>query len=229
MNYNKAIIFCVLTFCFLASDAEAIDLSVGGVRIQKKVRTLNSIKRQNVVHQSLDYSCGPAGLATLLNYYLADPTPEQQIIAHLLTITPKEKVIARNGFSLLDLKRYAEARGYKATGYKMDMDNLRELGKPALVPIKFKNYRHFVVVKGVFGDRVFLADPSQGNMTMKCDKFENIWVNGIAMLIENENAYNFSFYPLQVFKEDTRIANYKAMHRTILQNVIRTTIYPHEY
>jgi predicted double-glycine peptidase len=39
------------------------------------------------------------------------------------------------------------------------------------------------VVKGVTSDRVFLADPGFGNVTMKTNRFKEIWKNGIVFTV----------------------------------------------
>ena len=78
----------------------------GGLRLNKKVKPMNVLKRRNVFTQSLDFSCGAAGLSTLLNFYLNDPVSEKEIIDALLKIVPLQKVKARKGFSLFDLKKY---------------------------------------------------------------------------------------------------------------------------
>ncbi|MBZ0166558.1 MAG: peptidase C39, partial [Candidatus Omnitrophica bacterium] len=113
----------------------------------KKVKPLREIKQENIVHQSLDYTCGPAGLSTLLNYYLDDPISEKEIIEALHKHVPREKAIERGGFTLLDLKNFAQAKGYDVTGYRMDVEFLRNVKQPVLVRINFKNYSHFVIVK----------------------------------------------------------------------------------
>lgn len=232
MHRARVSIFCFLavSFIFLSSDiCLAANFSVAGVRINKKVRSMKEIRQQNVVTQSLDFSCGPAGLSTLLNYYLKDPISEKQIVSELLQTTPLAKVKERKGFSLYDLKQYAERKGYKVTGYQMDFDFLKKLHKPVLVPIKFKNYRHFVVVKEVIGDRVFIADPAIGNMTMKDVKFKALWTNGIGFLVEHQNEEDLGSYPLQVAKEDVRLSEYQMFQNLMDPGRIRTTIFPNEW
>ena len=92
---------------------------------------------------------------------------------------------ARKGFSLLDLKHFVQARGYRAQGFsEMSLEELADLKIPALVPIRSKGVDHFVVVRGVFGDRVVLADPAFGNMTIKARKFQEIWKQGIAFIVQ---------------------------------------------
>ena len=227
----KRILTLFLSFLILegivGTPIFAVSFSVGGLRVNKEVRNMREIKRKNIVTQSLDYSCGAAGLSTLLHYYHGDAVSEKDIIATILQFVPLEKIKERKGFSLLDLKNFAQTKGYKVTGYKMDMDFLRKLGKPVLVPIKFKNYSHFVIVKAVLANRVFIADPAAGNMSMKIDKFKNIWTNGIGLIIERENSSGE--YALQVKNEDMIITDYKLLRRLVDQAFIRTAIFTSEY
>ena len=66
----------------------------------------------------------------------------------------------------------------------MSIEELADLKIPAIVPIRSKGVDHFVVVRGVFGDRVVLADPAFGNMTIKAGKFQEIWKQGIAFIVQ---------------------------------------------
>jgi len=106
------------TFCY--NDAFAASFRVNGITLNKKVKSLKEIKSANIIHQSLDYSCGAAGLSTILHYYLNEPVSEKDIITGLLKSTDLAKVQRRKGFSLLDLKKFSEAKGYKASGYCND-------------------------------------------------------------------------------------------------------------
>jgi hypothetical protein len=83
----------------------------------------------------------------------------------------------REGFSLLDLKRYVEAHGFKGEGLgQLDFDDLVE-NAPIMVPVDALGYNHFVIFRGVMGDRVLLADPAWGNRTMTIDKFKRMWLD----------------------------------------------------
>ena len=62
-------------------------------------------------------SCGAAALSTVLTYDFKDPTPETAIVVWILHRVDAARVRARGGFSLLDLKHFAEARGYHAEGF----------------------------------------------------------------------------------------------------------------
>lgn len=219
-------------FILLSSPSFAASFTVNGITLKKEIKPLREIKRANVVNQSLDFSCGTAGLSTLFNFYLGDNISEAEIIEALLKIIPLEKVKERRGFSLLDLKLYAQQRGYNAVGYKMDIDFLRELNKPVLVPIKFKNYRHFVIVRGVVADRVFIADPAAGNVSMKIDKFLRIWTEGIGLVIEKphkDTEEHLTNVALTVKKDDFVISDYKQIRNLLNADLIRTTYFPTEW
>lgn len=220
---------CVfLCICFYITPCWAADIVVGGTRISKKVKTLKEIKHEKIVSQSLDFSCGAAGLSTLLKYYHNDAVNEGEIINALLTKVPLQKIKERKGFSLLDLKNFAESRGYQVTGFKTDIDFIKTQKKPFLVPVRFRNYSHFVIIKAVVADRVFIADPAAGNMTMKINKFNKIWTNGIALLIEKPGEGQEES-GLEPEEKDLLITSYQSIKRTLDPRLIRTTIFPYEF
>lgn len=146
----------------------------------RPVRSLLEIRHENVVVQEFDLSCGAAALATLFNFQHGDPVAEREIATALMGrqdyIDNPLVVRLRHGFSLLDLKRYAERRGYRGRGYGgLDLDALVERA-PVMVPVNHLGYSHFVVFRGVRGDRVLLADPAWGNRTMRIERFEEAWI-----------------------------------------------------
>ncbi|GGG68488.1 C39 family peptidase [Edaphobacter dinghuensis] len=150
----------------------------------KPLRTLKDIRDDGVVHQRWDMSCGAAALSTILTYDFNDNTPEAAIVVWILHRVDASRVRARGGFSLLELKQFAQARGYTAEGFSgMSIEDLAAEDSWVITPIHFKTFDHFVVVKGVVGDRVILADPGFGNVTMKTTRFANIWKNGIVFVV----------------------------------------------
>jgi uncharacterized protein len=153
----------------------------------KPVRTFLELQQDKVVRQQWDLSCGAATLATILAYQHGDPIPERAIAEAMLERTDSELVQARMGFSLLDLKRFAESRGYVATGYAdLMLADLVEF-RPAIVPIKLTTFDHFVVFRGRQGDRVLLADPSYGNRIMHVATFEKVWRDNIAFIVQRRD------------------------------------------
>ena len=150
----------------------------------KPIRTLKELRDEGVVRQRWDMSCGAAALSTMLTYDFNDNTPEAAIVVWILHRVNPVRVRARGGFSLLDLKHFAQARGYTAEGFSgMSLEDLAAEKSSVITPIRFKGFDHFVVVKGIVGDRVIIADPGFGNVTMKTGRFVKIWKNGIVFII----------------------------------------------
>ena len=144
------------------------------------VRSLLEFRQQAVVVQKFDLSCGAAALATLLNYQFGDPVTEREVTRGLIRrkeyIAHPELVRIRQGFSLLDLKRYVTTRGYVGVGYgNLEMSDLIRLA-PVIVAVSPFGYNHFVVFKGLVGDRVVFADPAYGNRSMPRAKFEKMQI-----------------------------------------------------
>ncbi len=190
MKKVAAVLFLFLFFLFSALAEERsrvpiiIGMKFGSFKIYPKTKTARNINFRHIVRQKMDFSCGSAATATIYNYYLNDPLTENQVINGLFKFGNKRKIVQNRGFSLLDIKRLSNVLGYKVNGYKLDLDSLIELGKPAIVTIVLGNYKHFVVFRGAIKDRVFLADPALGNTIMKRDRFDKIWYKHIALIIE---------------------------------------------
>jgi predicted double-glycine peptidase len=164
-----------------ASSGSTGEESWGKAEDTRPVTSLLELRRDRVVVQQWDLSCGAAALATLLNYQHGNPVSEKTIAKGLISrdeyLKNPDIVRARMGFSLLDLKRYVESQGYRGIGYKnlTFQDLLRSA--PILVPIDNNGYSHFVVFRGVSGNRVLLADPAWGNRTMLIEQFEDVWLD----------------------------------------------------
>ena len=146
----------------------------------RPVKSLLEMRRDKTVVQQWDLSCGAAALATLLTYQHNDPVPEREIARGLIRreeyIAHPELIEARQGFSLLDLKRYVEQRGYVGVGYgRLTFEDLIERA-PIMVPVDFYGYKHFVIFLGMMGNRVLLADPAWGKRTMLRESFEKAWL-----------------------------------------------------
>jgi len=155
-----------------------------GVQGSKNIRSLKEIRDEGVVKQRWDVSCGAAALSTLLTYDFKDDTPETAIVVWLLHRVDAQRVRSRGGFSLLDLKHFSEARGYHAEAFSgMTIEDLVLEKTSVIVPIREKGFDHFVVVKGIYAGHVIVGDPGFGNMTMRVDRFQKLWKNGIVFVV----------------------------------------------
>lgn len=155
-----------------------------GLQGSKNIRSLKEIRDEGVVKQRWDVSCGAAALSTLLTYDFKDNTPETSIVVWLLHRVDAGRVRSRGGFSLLDLKHFAEARGYHAEAFSgMTIEDLALEKTSVIVPIRVKGFDHFVVIKGIYAGHVVVGDPGFGNMTMRVDRFSALWKNGIVFVV----------------------------------------------
>ena len=138
---------------------------------------------RGIVRQAYDYSCGSASLTTLLNGYVGTQLTEQQTMNGLLKFGETEKIIERRSFSLLDMKRFVAAVGLDSGGYKGEFSDLVKQGQPAIVPISYAGFKHFVVFKAYKDGRVYVADPALGNISFDEVRFQEIWENNTLFLI----------------------------------------------
>lgn len=143
----------------------------------------SEFKFKHIVRQAYDYSCGSAALVTVINNYLGIQVTEQQAMEGMLAHGERESIVARRGFSLLDMKRYVVTLGATAAGFRAEMSDLAQLKQPGIVPIEYAGYKHFVVFRGIRDGRVFLADPSAGNITFPVEEFATLWDRNTVFLL----------------------------------------------
>ena len=144
------------------------------------VRSLIELRQRNVVLQQWELSCAAAALATILRYQYGVPVTERSVALGLINreeyLANPDLVRLRQGFSLLDLKRFVDSLGYEGIGLgQLALSDLLERA-PIIVPVRIRGYPHFVVFRGATSDRVLLADPAFGNVTMSIPKFVDAWI-----------------------------------------------------
>jgi uncharacterized protein len=127
----------------------------------------------SVVMQQYDFSCGAAAVATLLTHHYGRPTPESDVFESMYE-NGDQAVIQQNGFSFLDMKEYFTRIGVKADGFELTLDEINDLGVPAIALIDLDGYSHFVLIKGIRAKRVLIGNPALGIMSMSREKFDAI-------------------------------------------------------
>jgi hypothetical protein len=148
------------------------------------IRSIKEARFHRVIKQEFDFSCGSAALATLLSFHYDSPVTESTVFTEMFKVGDQKR-IEKYGFSLLDMKQYLTTHDLRADGFKVDLDRFAEIGVPAITLIETQGYLHFVVVKGVKGNRILVGDPAKGTRTIPRDKFATIW-NGIAFVIRDK-------------------------------------------
>ncbi|MGE3538075.1 MAG: C39 family peptidase, partial [Candidatus Tectimicrobiota bacterium] len=171
-------------------------------RLQLPITSYKPLRARRLVRQAYDYSCGAAAIATLLTYVLQDPITEAEVLQQALSVLSEDEEALRKkeGLSLLDLQQIAQARGHRAQGFRLAPSFLPRLHGPVMVFIKPQHYEHFAVLHGVRGDRVFLADPSRGNIRLPLYAFLDMWLDntgqGIIFVIERTDGRSPVILPL---------------------------------
>ncbi|AHK80289.1 peptidase C39 [Ectothiorhodospira haloalkaliphila] len=149
------------------------------------VTSLQGMRFKTVVRQQYDFSCGSAALATLLTYHYDRPTQERDTFEAMYEMGDQAR-IREQGFSMLDMKRYLAGLGIASDGFRLPLETLEEVGVPAIALVDIEGYRHFVVVKGIKGDRVLVGDPALGVTDYSRAEFEAIRSNDILFLIRDQ-------------------------------------------
>ena len=152
-----------------------------------KIEPVSELKFRNITRQAYDYSCGSAALVTLLTYDLGIKVTEQQAMEGMMEHGEKEKIIERRGFSLLDMKRYVGTLGKKSDGFRGEIADLMELKTPAIVPIDYGGFKHFVVLRGIRDGLVYIADPSAGHIVFSMNEFIQWWDRNTLFIIYRED------------------------------------------
>lgn len=163
-------------------------------------------KFDGIVRQQHDYSCGSAALATLLVHHFGEKFSEPEVIKGLIKYGDREQIRQRRAFSFLDMQYLMSALGYQADGYKATLDDLKNPEVwPCIAAISIFDYRHFVVVRGVYKNRVVVADPWFGNMSYSMDEFEKSWYQQAVFIIDAKGRKNPFAKGLKLAREDLRI------------------------
>ena len=176
---------CALA-CVDGAWAAKTDVRVpqGGGAYTLRVVSLKEARFSTTVPQQYDFSCGSAATATLLTYQYGHPVSESDVFVRMYENGDQAK-IRKEGFSLLDMRRYLGSQGFEADGFELPLEKLEEEGVPAIVLLNDRGYRHFVVVKGLRNGRVLLGDPARGTRAMPRSRFEELWDNRVLFVVHN--------------------------------------------
>ncbi len=182
-----------------------------------RVKSFKELQFSSVVRQQHDFSCGSASVATLLSYHYDQKTSEQEVFTTMFEKGDQDK-IRKQGFSLLDIKKYLEFRGYSADGYRLSLDKLARLSVPAITLINTNNYLHIVVIKAVNDQDVLIGDPARGLRKIARTEFESNW-NGILLLIKSDaKLARAHFNTDKIWKSQPGAPLSSALNRTGLAN-----------
>ncbi len=166
--------------------AQAAEMRLGnilpdGAMVHKTVVSMRERRYLNMVPQETDFSCGAASLATIMKYAYGRNVTEEEVIDGLMKVSDIE-LVRQKGFSLLDIKHYAEQLGMRGRGYKIGLEQLQFAKIPMIALLDMRGYKHFVVISKTTRDKVYIADPSLGNRIVDIKQFSKEW-NGLVFAV----------------------------------------------
>lgn len=132
-----------------------------------QVNSWKALRDFRVVKQKLDYSCGAASLATILNEFYGLSVTEKDVL---------DRMGRQDRASFEDLARVAPSYGVKAGGLMLSFEDLKRLQVPVIAYVSYRGDDHFTVIRGVRRDGVVhVADPSWGNRQLTAHQFRQMW------------------------------------------------------
>jgi len=120
--------------------------------------------------------CGAACLGILLGHFGRHVSTEELRVACR---------VSRDGVSASDIVAAGRAYGLTLTGWRMDIDALKELDGPAIL---FWEFNHFVVLEGVRNGRYYLNDPANGRRSVSAQTVDRSFT-GVVLQAQRSDSF----------------------------------------
>lgn len=133
-----------LSFCLVAlfssAPVKADMFPTNHLNGLASVNSWKALRDFQVVKQEMDYSCGAASLATILNEFYGMSVTEEDVLT---------RMGATDRSSFQQLAEVAPSYGVKAGGIMLSFDDLKQLQVPAIAYIQYRGDDHFTVIRGI--------------------------------------------------------------------------------
>ena len=194
---------------------------------RSRITSWKELQQRNVVMQNREYSCGAAAVATVLRFYWGDAVKEENVLSALMQmLTPEEiKDRVKNGLAISDLRRAAVKMGYQASIGTMTFEKLAASRVPLVVPLRLKQYDHFVVFRGVVDGRVYRADPIRGNVRPTISEFRSQWQKQAVLVVAKPNAELPEMSPLGIRPDEVYLDG--MAKQTVRRQLPTSSLAPH--
>jgi predicted double-glycine peptidase len=146
----------------------------------------------NMISQKNDYTCGAASLATMFTHYYGLSVSESDILemsdrkrANKFTLredaeatkikNAKKEDLQIQGFTFQDLASFANKLGFSTKGLKTNYESLQNIKIPVVAYLEGHGFNHFVVIRQVTDEWIYVADPTWGNRRYLRGRFKELW------------------------------------------------------
>lgn len=177
MRFSRIIFACLLGVHVGISTAAELFVSGPTLKGSVTVKSWKELRDANVVKQDLDYSCGAASVATIMNGFYGFEVTEEALLETMAKDAQNAIRGAGSGAaSFNDMAEVVRPYGLKGVGVALNFDQLRKLKTPAIAYLRYREDDHFSVIRGIAADgTVQLADPSWGNRRFTQQQFLDMW------------------------------------------------------
>ena len=131
-----------------------------------------------LTRQQARFDCGSAALATLPSFYTDRAAEPNDLVRSRSFTTNEWQRVRREGFSLSTLADMAAALKVQPSVPRLPSPALSSVPLPVLVYHQLPTGPHFRVHTGIVGQRVTLADPTQGALMWTLNQFLRAWAPG---------------------------------------------------
>lgn len=190
-SWPRPLVFAATAVCFAVAASPSAQSSEGTVKsfygladvpqFNKPLSSMRELRYKDIIQQRFDFSCGAAAAATILRHAYNLDVSEIDVILGLSRVAD-EAVAREKGYSLLDIRHYVETLGLRGRGYDMPAEMLAKLHIPVIALLDLRGYKHFVVIRRVTEDSVYVGDPALGNRIIPMEDFKHSW-NGAVFAI----------------------------------------------
>jgi len=141
-----------------------------------RINLITRRSRTPLIPQMHATECGAACLGILLGHFGRHVSTEELRVACR---------VSRDGVSASDIVAAGRAYGLTLTGWRMDIDALKELDAPAIL---FWEFNHFVVLEGVRNGRYYLNDPANGRRSVNAQTVDRSFT-GVVLQAQRSDSF----------------------------------------
>lgn len=136
--------------------------------------------------------CGVACLAMLFKYYGCHVSMEE---------LRDQCGASRDGTKAAKLIEIANKYGFDANAYRVELGTLLAMDKPV---IAFWRFSHYVIIKRIAKDRVYINDPAYGALTVSLSDFDK-YFTGVIIVVTPSSQYLATNQPKSAVSCVTRL------------------------